>query len=216
MAASACGTGSINATVDKAYARLDPERHLGELADGLGLAGAGVGLLTAVDVGDAVTADDGGVTAVATVGLGHPTWAAAPDGDLRHEPAGTINIVAWLPVRLSDAALVNAVATATEAKAQALWDCGHQSNRYGQRCRIYRLPGRRRSGRAVSAVRGRPGARGWPGPCTRRWVKAPAGGLSLQPDEAVHGPARHQLASAGPRHPPASARWPPPQRWACL
>src|SRR5690349_20866753 len=73
---------AINATVDKAYARMDPERHLAELAGGLGLSGAGVGLLTAVDVTGAVSADDGGVTAVATVGLGHPTWAAAPDGDL--------------------------------------------------------------------------------------------------------------------------------------
>jgi adenosylcobinamide amidohydrolase len=38
--------------------------------------------------------------------------------------AGTINLIVVLPVRLSDAALVNAVATATEAKAQALHDLG--------------------------------------------------------------------------------------------
>jgi adenosylcobinamide amidohydrolase len=37
---------------------------------------------------------------------------------------GTINIVAFLPAPLADAALVNAVATATEAKVQALVEAG--------------------------------------------------------------------------------------------
>ena len=37
---------------------------------------------------------------------------------------GTINIVAVVPEHLSRATMINAVATATEAKAQALWDCG--------------------------------------------------------------------------------------------
>jgi len=116
----------INATVPSAYSRLDPAAHLAELARGLDLDGPGVGLLTAVDVHDAVTATDGGVEVTATVGLGHPTWAAAPDGDLRHHApgAGTINLVAWLPVPLTASALVNAVSTATEAKVQALIDCG--------------------------------------------------------------------------------------------
>src|ERR671934_220820 len=49
-------------------------------AAGLGLGGAGVGLLTGVDVADFVVAEDSGVHAVATVGLGAPAWAAAPDG----------------------------------------------------------------------------------------------------------------------------------------
>jgi adenosylcobinamide hydrolase len=108
----------INATVHDAYLRDDPDAHLAELAGALGLDGAGVGLLTAVDVARRVTTADGGVTVVATVGLGHPTWAAAPD-----DPSaglGTINVVAFVPVRLADAALVNAIATVAEAKAQAL------------------------------------------------------------------------------------------------
>jgi adenosylcobinamide hydrolase len=37
---------------------------------------------------------------------------------------GTINVVAFIPEPLSDAALVNAVATVTEAKAQALLEQG--------------------------------------------------------------------------------------------
>jgi adenosylcobinamide hydrolase len=46
-----------------------------------------------------------------------------PD-ETRPAPPGTINIVAVLPERLSDAALVNAVVTLTEAKTQALFDAG--------------------------------------------------------------------------------------------
>lgn len=116
----------INATVDRAYARMDPDRHLAELADGLGLRGPGAGLLTAVDVDAAQAAADGGVDVVATVGLGHPTWASAPDGDLRHG-VGTINVVAWVPAALTDAALVNAAVTVTEAKVQALIGSGIQA-----------------------------------------------------------------------------------------
>jgi adenosylcobinamide hydrolase len=122
------GTGPrhwiVNASVPITYSRTDPAHHLVEIATALGLDGEGVGLMTAVDVRNFHTAEDSGVHATATVGLGSPAWAAAPDGHLRREGPGTINIVAALPVRLSGAALVNAVVTATEAKAQALWESG--------------------------------------------------------------------------------------------
>ncbi|WP_456244632.1 adenosylcobinamide amidohydrolase [Longispora urticae] len=114
----------LNATVPMSYSRSDPAAHVGELAAGLGLTGPGVGLLTGVDVRDVVSAVDGGVSAHVTVGLGAPAWAAAPDGHLRRLTPGTVNIVCFLPVRLSDAALVNAVATVAEAKAQAIWELG--------------------------------------------------------------------------------------------
>jgi adenosylcobinamide amidohydrolase len=123
---------ALNATVPMGYDRDDPDAHLTELAAGLGLGpGPGVGLLTGLDVGRMVTTSDGGVSVTATVGLGSPTWAAEPEraaagGAASAERIGTINIVASLPVRLSDAALVNAVATVTEAKAQALWQVGVQ------------------------------------------------------------------------------------------
>jgi adenosylcobinamide amidohydrolase len=95
------------------------------MAFGLGLTGQGVGMLTAADVRrDGRRGADEGVEVLATVGLGHPVRAAVPAGEEELAPAGTINLVAWVPVRLSDAALVNAVATATEAKAQALSDLG--------------------------------------------------------------------------------------------
>jgi len=114
----------LNATVDKDYARLDPDVHIVELAELAGLSGSGVGMLTAVDVRTACTTHDEGVAATATVGLGYPTLAAAPPDRAPGIGPGTINLVVLLPVALSDAALVNAVATATEAKVQALWESG--------------------------------------------------------------------------------------------
>jgi len=114
----------LNAQVPAAYARTDPAEHLRELARGLGLTGPGIGLLTAAQVTDLVQRQDEGVHAAATVGLRVPTWAAAPPGRSDPELAGTINLIVALPVPLTDAALVNAVATATEAKVQAVLDAG--------------------------------------------------------------------------------------------
>ncbi|MFI7442350.1 adenosylcobinamide amidohydrolase [Nonomuraea indica] len=120
----------LNAQVVAGYARMDPADHLASLAP----AGPGVGMMTAAEVGRHVTAEDHGARAVATVGLRVPTWAAAPEGaaDPELHPMlsapprpGTINIVAALPVAMTDAALVNAVMTVTEAKTQALMEVGY-------------------------------------------------------------------------------------------
>ncbi|MHB8664342.1 MAG: adenosylcobinamide amidohydrolase [Acidimicrobiales bacterium] len=117
----------INAHVPPSYARRDPEHHLAQLGVSFGLAGRGVGMLTAADVRGVATGVDGGVEVAATVGLGHPIWAAAPESSAPIPLVGTINLLVLLPERLSEAALVNAVATATEAKAQALSDLGLQA-----------------------------------------------------------------------------------------
>lgn len=114
----------VNAQVPSDYARVDVDEHLGEIATELGCAGAGVGFLTAASVDAVAETHDRGVSVFATVGLRHPTWAAAPDGADAAAPIGTINIVASVPTRLADAALVNAVMTVTEAKTQALLDAG--------------------------------------------------------------------------------------------
>ena len=114
----------VNAQVPMSYGRRDPDHHLSRLGVSLGLAGRGVGMLTAADVRAVSSYADAGVEVAATVGLGHPTWAAAPDVPAPVSLVGTINLVVVLPERLSDAALVNAVATATEAKTQALWESG--------------------------------------------------------------------------------------------
>ncbi|MFF9348880.1 adenosylcobinamide amidohydrolase [Streptomyces sp. NPDC014734] len=115
----------LNAQVPGGYPRLDPDRHLAEIAAAERLTGPGAGLMTAADVTAYAAATDGDATATATCGLGVRGWAAAPGGDTGEPPRpGTVNIVVTLPVALSDAALVNAVATATEAKVQALLDAG--------------------------------------------------------------------------------------------
>jgi adenosylcobinamide amidohydrolase len=144
----------LNAQVRGRYARTDPVVHLEELAASLGLDGPGVGMLTAASVDRTMRGEDGGVAVSATVGLRVPTWAAAPEGTADPELAplhldvpppapepgpvrpapprpktpwrpGTVNIVVAVPVALSDAALVNAVVTATEAKTQALLEAGY-------------------------------------------------------------------------------------------
>ncbi|MEU9234478.1 adenosylcobinamide amidohydrolase [Streptomyces subrutilus] len=116
----------LNAQVAHGYRRTDPGRHLSEVADAQNAHGSGVGLLTAADVGAYAHARDGGVEAVVTAGVTVRGWAASPaEGALAPAEPGTINIIAALPVALSDAALVNAVATATEAKVQALLEAGY-------------------------------------------------------------------------------------------
>ncbi|MET7981823.1 MULTISPECIES: adenosylcobinamide amidohydrolase [unclassified Streptomyces] len=115
----------LNAQVSHGYRRTDPDRHLAELARAADARGPGVGLMTAADVTRCATAHDEGAEAVATAGLGVRGWAAAPAEPVRRPAVpGTINIIAALPVALGDAALVNAVITATEAKVQALLDAG--------------------------------------------------------------------------------------------
>jgi adenosylcobinamide hydrolase len=126
---ASCGGGLgerhwlINAQVPHDYRRRDQPRHGAELAAAAGLDGGGVVMFTAVDVQDVQRRTDGGVHVDATVGLILPVWAAAPEAAVEPAP-GTINIVAQLPVRLSHAALLNALTTATEAKAQALLAAG--------------------------------------------------------------------------------------------
>ncbi|MFF1509777.1 adenosylcobinamide amidohydrolase [Streptomyces sp. NPDC058326] len=115
----------LNAQVPPGYQRRDPVAHLRELASDAGLTGPGVGLMTAASVADRRQAEDGGVRAVVTAGIGVRGWAAAPGrGSVGAPRPGTINIIVSLPVALTDAALVNAVATATEAKTQALVELG--------------------------------------------------------------------------------------------
>ena len=114
----------LNMTVDDDYARYDPVDHLDEIARTLDLQGRGVGLMTAVDVTLRTTAEAHGAVTTSTVGVHRPVWAADPNRD--DSPAdsvpGTINLVTFVPRRLTEGALVNAVVTVTEAKAQVLSD----------------------------------------------------------------------------------------------
>jgi adenosylcobinamide hydrolase len=116
----------LAAQVAGGYHRTDPANHLAGLARGLGLDRPGIGMLTAVDVRRVTASREDGVAAAATVGVTHPSWAAAADDGTTAATGapGTVNIVAVLGRRLSGAALVNAVMTVTEAKSQALWEAG--------------------------------------------------------------------------------------------
>ncbi len=122
----------LNAQVLADYDRFDPAAHVRELAEASALHGPGVGMLTAVDVVTVEQEEDDGVAVLATVGLGWPTWAAAPPPPATGPepatgtapPVGTINILIVVPDQLGDGALVNLLATATEAKVQALVDAG--------------------------------------------------------------------------------------------
>lgn len=131
VASTACvggGVGTrrwvINAQVPSDYARHDQAQHGKELVKSAGLTGTGVVMFTASPVRSVRLAVDGGVQAEATVGLTHPTWAADAHDAHAAPAAGTINVLAILPVRLSAAALLNALTTATEAKVQALAEVG--------------------------------------------------------------------------------------------
>jgi adenosylcobinamide hydrolase len=131
------GNWVLNMTVDPLYSRVDPATHIAEVADALGLEGDGVGLLTAVNVGMHTDNAVEGAMVISTVGVRRPVWAfdagealpvsysesAAVNRSPEPKP-GTINLVCFVGQRLSDAALVNAVATVTEAKTQALYARG--------------------------------------------------------------------------------------------
>jgi adenosylcobinamide hydrolase len=117
--------GWLNLQVPHGYARLDPDVHLrAEMAQrGLDVETT-LGAMTAAHVDRATAHEEpGAARAVTTVGIGVPLAAAGRL--LREVPAvNTINLLVLVEAPLSDAALVYAVQTATEAKAQALADAG--------------------------------------------------------------------------------------------
>ncbi|GAA5160265.1 adenosylcobinamide amidohydrolase [Ornithinimicrobium tianjinense] len=121
-----------NLTVEDGFARTDLDAYVAErlASTPVDAALAGTALLTAADVTRVERAGEpgptGDVTAWATVGVTKPTWAAREQAEVRDGiPApGTVNIVVALPAALTGSALVQAVGTVTEAKAQALVAAG--------------------------------------------------------------------------------------------
>ncbi len=111
----------LNLQVPPDYARTDPEQHL--LEECAELEGPVVGMLTAAPVALYRVGTHGCACAVATVGARH-ALAAAGTRPRRVPRVGTINLLVVVDEPLTDAALVGAVQTAVEAKAQALTDAG--------------------------------------------------------------------------------------------
>ena len=112
----------LNAQVPLGYDRVDLDDHVASIAAEVGCAGPGVGLLTAAALTPRGLVVDGDLVVSATVGVSRPTWAADADDAVSAWSPGTINVVVEVPVRLTDAALLNAIVTATEAKSQALFE----------------------------------------------------------------------------------------------
>ena len=110
----------LNIGVGSNYQRTDLSEHAREVAAELDVRGTGVAMFTAVDLIRWQRCDFEGVTVDATVGISHPTWAAETPGTEEPVSPGTINLVVQVTVGLDPGAAVNAVVTATEAKAQAL------------------------------------------------------------------------------------------------
>jgi len=109
-----------NFHVDKSYRGADPT---GDLRDWLRLADVGPGeslaMMTAVKLEHHAIHCEAGVLAVVTAGIGNAVDITAPmAADARL--VGTINTIVIIDTALSDAGLVNACLSATEAKVRAL------------------------------------------------------------------------------------------------
>jgi iron complex transport system ATP-binding protein len=117
-----CARYVVNRHVHNDYCHPHPTADLQAFARSQGIAEAFVGLMTAVSMRKtrAITLADAALTltVVVTAGLSNP---AAPG----YSPPvatlpGTINLILLLDAHLAPAAMVNAVMTATEVKAQVL------------------------------------------------------------------------------------------------
>jgi iron complex transport system ATP-binding protein len=118
----------LNLGVHKDYNGNSPADDLASAASDLGLGDSPfVGLLTAarLDRAQVVVEQDEHtqVVAVVTVGVSRPTAAGVTEA-FRPDGPGTINIILAADARLTRAAAVNAVITATEAKTLALVEAG--------------------------------------------------------------------------------------------
>ena len=115
----------VNATVPMSYARDDPDVHLAELADGLGLTGAGVGLLTAVDVAEVIAhrrrrASWSGRRSASAC----RAWAAAPASTTARRPPRHHQHRRLRARPAGRAALVNAVATVDRGQGAGAAELG--------------------------------------------------------------------------------------------
>ncbi|MFL5806870.1 MAG: adenosylcobinamide amidohydrolase [Roseiflexaceae bacterium] len=116
----------INMHVPRGYACPWPVADLAAMARTLGVVEPFVGLMTAASLERARVVverdEDVIVVAVVTVGLGNPIAAGVTE--VFQAAPGTINIILLMEAQLSQAARVNAVITATEAKTLALVESG--------------------------------------------------------------------------------------------
>jgi adenosylcobinamide amidohydrolase len=203
----------LNAKVAMDYDDPDPVAHVRRIAAAVGVGGAagwtdhGVGMLTAADVTRCTWAEDCGVAVTATVGLGLPVWAAVSNGVAARE-TGTINLLVRVPVPLSDAALVNAVVTATEAKTQALLEAAVPGSGTASDAVCIACPDPDNFARLGPDVDGAAA----PGAGDVEQYGGPRSVWGLRIARAVHGAVEAGTVGWLARHPPGDPhrRWPPP------
>ncbi|MCG8403409.1 MAG: adenosylcobinamide amidohydrolase [Firmicutes bacterium] len=116
----------INHSVDKDYRGSDPEEDLRRVAEKMQLGRDVLGMMTAVSVTHTVLSHGKHynltVATLCTAGISNPGVAGSSVGKLlRDSKQGTINLIVLIDGNLTDAAMVNAVMTATEAKTRALF-----------------------------------------------------------------------------------------------
>jgi len=119
----------MNHTVEKSYSSDTPAQDLASLAEKMNLGKDVLGLMTAVDVRRTVmsfgTRQDLAVATVCTAGVGNACSAGRLVAVNESMAAlGTINTVVLIDGNLTEASMVNAVITATEAKTMALFQAG--------------------------------------------------------------------------------------------
>ncbi|TAJ45367.1 adenosylcobinamide amidohydrolase [Methanofollis fontis] len=106
----------LNHTVPEHFGHADPSRHLREITDAAGMGEDAFGLLTAVPMRHLCILQYDFITVFVTAGVTNPN----PDPAVPH----TINIIVTSREGFSDAALLGAIITVTEAKTRALRDLG--------------------------------------------------------------------------------------------
>ena len=126
----------VNHQVPKSYEHADLEAYLRDVVEALGFRSEKVvGLMTAADVQDVAivtkTSRNLIVCALVTAGLSYPATA----GDaiaIEGRQSSTINIILLVDGNLSESCMVDAVGTATEAKAVALRELKVKSHYSGE------------------------------------------------------------------------------------
>lgn len=118
---------AVNYRVSLDYASNDPEQDFVDMMQQRGLESEQtVGFMTAAKLSHAAIGElvhhDFTMAVLATAGTSNATRAGSPREMYRGYHAGTINLFIWLDTRMSQAAMVNAIMTATEAKSAALAD----------------------------------------------------------------------------------------------
>ena len=116
----------FNHTVGKDYHGSDPEQHLRRVIEYLRLGSDVLGMMTTVRVIDTVLSVGRKkalvVAALCTAGAGNPGVAGEPpDKEQGKYQPDTINLILLIDGHLTDAAMVNAVITATKAKVSAIY-----------------------------------------------------------------------------------------------